>query len=79
MSLIRNIHQLKKKSIGLLSLLSKSHFRCINSRQLWENNVQLIRQHNLEHDLNLHSYRLGMNQFGDMVIREEIFSFELNH
>lgn len=40
---------------------------CINSRQIWETNVAMIQQHNLEVDLSLHSYTLAMNQFGDMV------------
>jgi len=40
---------------------------CINSRQIWEENVAMIHQHNLEFDLGLHSYTLEMNQFGDMV------------
>ena len=40
---------------------------CFNSRQIWEENVDMIHQHNLEYDLNLHSYTLKMNRFGDMV------------
>jgi hypothetical protein len=40
---------------------------CINSRQIWEENVAMIHKHNLEFNLGLHSYTLEMNQFGDMV------------
>ncbi|CAF0924678.1 unnamed protein product [Rotaria sordida] len=43
---------------------------CINSRQIWEENVAMIHQHNLEFDLGLHSYTLEMNQFGDMTNEE---------
>lgn len=39
----------------------------LSSRQIWESSIQLINEHNLENDLGLNSYRLGMNQFGDMV------------
>ncbi len=34
---------------------------------LWEENVAMIRKHNLESDMGIHSYTLGINQFGDMV------------
>lgn len=37
----------------------------------WEANLLKIRQHNLEADLGLHSYRMGMNVFGDLVRVEE--------
>ncbi len=48
-----------------------------NSRQIWEDNVEMIRKHNLESDIGIHSYRLGMNQFGDMVnIKIDIRFFE---
>ena len=36
-------------------------------RATFEENVKRITQHNLEEDLGLHSYRMGLNQFTDMV------------
>lgn len=39
----------------------------INSRQIWEENLAMIRKHNLDFDLGIHTYTLEMNQFGDMV------------
>jgi len=40
---------------------------CKTSRQIWEDNIEMIGKNNLESDIGLHSYTLGMNQFGDMV------------
>lgn len=39
----------------------------VDRRMIWEGNVQKIREHNLEADLGIHSYYLGMNVFGDLV------------
>ena len=39
----------------------------ICSRSNWEANIDIIRKHNLEADLGLHTYTLGMNKYGDMV------------
>lgn len=43
-----------------------------NSRTIWEDNLAKINQHNREADMGIHSYTLGMNQFGDLV---KIFFF----
>jgi len=42
----------------------------ITRRSIWEDNIEIIRKHNIEADLGLHTYTLGMNKYGDMTIRE---------
>jgi cathepsin L len=39
-------------------------------RLIWEQNLQHIQKHNLEFDRGVHTYTLGMNQFGDMTFTE---------
>jgi len=39
-------------------------------RIIWDENVQLIQQHNLEHDLGLHTYTLGVNEYADLSVEE---------
>jgi len=34
-------------------------------RAIWEKNLDVIRQHNLEADLGMHSYTLGVNEYAD--------------
>jgi cathepsin L len=42
----------------------------ITRRLAWEANVAIIRQHNLEHDLGLHTYTLGLNNYADLTNAE---------
>lgn len=39
-------------------------------RRIWETNMKYIQQHNAEADQGLHTYRLGMNEYGDMTTKE---------
>jgi cathepsin L len=41
-----------------------------NRRLTWQKNVQTINQHNIEADLGLHTYRLGLNQYADLTPKE---------
>ncbi len=36
-------------------------------RNVWEKNVEKIQIHNLEYDLGLHTYTMGINQYADLV------------
>ncbi|CAF0950136.1 unnamed protein product [Adineta steineri] len=41
-------------------------------RTVWENNLKMIEEHNLQADLGVHTYRLGMNQHGDLTANEVV-------
>lgn len=42
----------------------------IKRNSIWENNLKMIVQHNEEADLRMHTYRLEMNEFGDLTHKE---------
>ncbi|XP_058862393.1 procathepsin L-like [Acipenser ruthenus] len=42
----------------------------LSRRLIWEKNLKAIETHNLEFSLDLHSYRLGLNQLGDLTTEE---------
>lgn len=44
-------------------------------RDLWEKNLMLISQHNLEASMGLHTYELSMNHMGDLTLEEIKASF----
>jgi cathepsin L len=48
----------------------------ITRRAAWEANIAIIRTHNLEADLGLHTYTLGMNKYGDLTNAE--FNRQMN-
>ena len=37
------------------------------SRAIWESNLQIVQEHNIEADLGVHTYWLGMNAYAAMV------------
>lgn len=39
-------------------------------RTVWEKNFYTVAMHNMEHDMDMHTYRLGMNSFADMTVEE---------
>ncbi|CAF0747890.1 unnamed protein product [Adineta steineri] len=41
-------------------------------RAVWENNSKIIEQHNLQANLGVYTYRLGMNQYGDLTASEVV-------
>lgn len=43
-------------------------------RTVWEKNMNMVDAHNQEAALGMHSYELGMNHLGDMVISCRLFS-----
>lgn len=37
------------------------------SRAIWEGNLKVVQDHNLQADLGVHTYWLGMNKYADLV------------
>ena len=50
------------------------HLSSPSRRAAWEANVEIIRKHNLEADLGLHTYTLGVNNYADLVGYSEILN-----
>ena len=44
-----------------------SNERCRSSRAIWEGNLKTVQTHNLQADLGVHTYWLGMNKYADLV------------
>ncbi|XP_075700847.1 cathepsin S-like [Rhinoderma darwinii] len=42
----------------------------LTRRMIWENNLKFVTLHNLEHELGVHSYSVGMNHLADMTSEE---------
>ncbi|CAF2873916.1 unnamed protein product [Rotaria sp. Silwood2] len=58
----------------LFKHVHKKHYNSVEEenvrRNIWEANVAKIRQHNLEADIGIHTYTLGINRFGDLTHEE---------
>ncbi|XP_032902577.1 cathepsin L1-like [Amblyraja radiata] len=39
-------------------------------RKIWEKSMEFVTKHNLEHSIGKHTFTVGMNQFGDMTMKE---------
>ena len=37
------------------------------SREIWESNLKIVEEHNLQADFGVHTYWLGMNKYADLV------------
>ena len=56
-----------------ISILMSKH----SSRGIWEGNLKLVQQHNLEADMGIHTYWLGMNRFADLVSHDNLISYRI--
>ena len=54
-----------KRNIFPLKNVCKEIF--ISRKSVWLENLDVIAKHNIEADMGHHSYRLGMNEYGDLV------------
>ncbi|KAF8790646.1 procathepsin L-like [Argiope bruennichi] len=57
-----------KKAFNKTYNSSEEGFR----KRLWELNIAAIQKHNLEADLKLHSFKLGINHFSDRLMHEYV-------
>ena len=62
-----------KKYPGMLKLIISEQVNLTSNffklrRIKWENNLKIIAKHNKEADTGKHTFWLGMNAYGDMVI-----------
>ena len=48
-------------------IVHDTSFEEIHRFKIFTNHVKMIIQHNTEHDLGLHTYRLGINKFATLV------------
>jgi hypothetical protein len=53
--------------IDLLVLPSIEILVSYSSRAIWESNLKTVQTHNLQADLGVHTYWLGMNKYADLV------------
>ena len=51
--------------------LIRSVHRFVSSRAIWEGNLKTVQSHNLQADLGVHTYWLGMNKYADLVRGDE--------
>ncbi|KAI3379572.1 hypothetical protein SNEBB_009560 [Seison nebaliae] len=48
----------------------KNKIEEFNRRRIFDNNVEYIKKHNIEHDLGQHTYTLGLNEYADLSNEE---------
>jgi len=58
--------KLWKESNGKSYFDAEEHVR----RAVWESNLKIVQDHNLEADLGVHTFWLGMNKYADLTITE---------
>lgn len=63
---LNNLWDNFKKGYGVFYNTTAEEFHRF---QIFAGHIKLIVKHNLEHDLGLHTYRLGVNRFAAMVKR----------
>jgi hypothetical protein len=64
---IDNLWSNFKKGYGIIYNTTAEE---VHRFKIFAKHVKLILQHNIEHDLGLHTYRLGINKFATLVKRK---------